>query len=89
MSGKIKEIYDAMIQRTKYTDDISKDMDKKIKDLLKQEESEMESLEYEQYRNKLFQVATIAEEAGFTKGFRYAVLLMAECIVQEDMPVES
>ena len=49
----------------------------------------MEPLEYEQYRNKLFQVASIAEEAGFVKGFRYAVLLMAECFVPDDMAAKQ
>lgn len=88
MNDRIREIYNTMIQRTKFTDEISRDMEKKIKDLLKEEESRMESLEYEQYRNKLFQVAAIAEEAGFIKGFKYAVLLMAECFVQDDMTIE-
>lgn len=88
MNGKIKEIYNTMIQRTKFTDGTSRDMEKKIKELLKEEESRMESLEYEQYRGKLFQVASIAEEAGFIKGFRYAALLMAECFVQDDLTAE-
>ena len=81
MNKKITEIYNAMIQRTKFTDE--------IKELLKKEESQMEPLEYEQYRNKLFEAASIAEEAGFVKGFRYAVLLMAECFVPDDMAVKQ
>lgn len=89
MNDKIREIYNTMIQRTKFTDETSRDMEKKIKDLLKEEESRMEPLEYEQYRNQLFQAATIAEETGFIKGFRYAVLLMAECFVQDDITAES
>lgn len=89
MNDKIREIYNTMIQRTKFTDGTSSDMEKKIKDLLKEEKLQMESLEYEQYRGKLFQVASIAEEAGFIKGFRYAVLLMAECFVQDDMAVKQ
>lgn len=89
MNKKITEIYNAMIQRTKFTDEISREMEKKLKELLKKEESQMEPLEYEQYRNKLFQAASIAEEAGFIKGFRYAVLLMAECFVTDDMAVKQ
>lgn len=88
MNDKIREIYNTMIQQTKFTDGTSRDMEKKIKELLKEEESRMESLEYEQYRGKLFQVASIAEEAGFIKGFRYSTLLMAECFVQDDMTAE-
>ena len=89
MNKKITEIYNTMIQRTKFTDEISREMEKKLKELLKKEESQMEPLDYEQYRNKLFQAASIAEEAGFIKGFRYAVLLMAECFVPDDMAVKQ
>lgn len=88
MNKKITEIYNTLIQRTKFTDDTSRDMEKKIRELLKKEESQMKPLEYEQYRNKLFQAASIAEETGFIKGFRYAVLLMAECFVQDDIAVK-
>lgn len=89
MNKRITEIYNTMIQRTKFTDEISREMEKKLKKLLKKEESQMEPLEYEQYRNKLFQAASIAEEVGFVKGFRYAVLLMAECFVPDDMAVKQ
>ena len=88
MNKKITEIYNTMIQRTKFTDEISRDLEKKIKGMLKEEEGQMEMLEYEQYRNKLFEAASIAEEAGFIKGFRYAVLLMAECFEQDDEAVK-
>ena len=88
MNKKITEIYNAMIQRTKFTDEISRDLEKKIKGMLKEEEGQMETLEYEQYSNKLFEAASIAEEAGFIKGFRYAVLLMAECFEQDDEAVK-
>ena len=35
MNKKITEIYNAMIQRTKFTDEISREMEKELKELLK------------------------------------------------------
>lgn len=88
MNDRIREIYNTMIQRTKFTDETSRDMEKKINDLLKREERQMDTLEFEHYRNNLYEAASAAEETGFIKGFRYAVLLMAECFVQDDMTIE-
>ena len=36
MNKKITEIYNTMIQRTKFTDEISREMEKKLKELLTQ-----------------------------------------------------
>lgn len=39
----------------------------------------MKQTEYELCRDLFYQVAMVAEEAGFSLGFQYAAQLMAEC----------
>lgn len=88
MTSMIKDIYNTLIQRTKFTDKISRDLEKEINELLKREERQMDTLEFEHYRNNLYEVATAAEEGGFIKGFRQGVLLMTECFAQDDMALK-
>lgn len=74
----IREIYKEMVQGKPYMDKISKEIEKEITELLK-DEFQKNREEYEQYRDRLYSVAAIAEEAGFIKGFYFAVDLFAEC----------
>lgn len=43
--------------------------------------------EFEAYRDQFFLAASIGEEAGFVKGFTYAVALMAECLTGDKNPI--
>ena len=53
-------------------DGTGKEAEEKIMALLNDEAQQMERQEYERYRDKIFQAAAIAEEAGFITGFKYA-----------------
>ena len=37
--------------------------------------------EYETYRDKIFSAVGVAEEYGFVQGFKYAVMLLKECLL--------
>lgn len=76
--SRIREIYRELFQGTPYMDEISKETESEIEKLLT-EELQRNRQEYEQYRDKLYSTAAVAEESGFIKGFHFAVELMAEC----------
>lgn len=84
MSKKIRELYNYMIQTTKGTDTVSKEINEKIMELTEEEKKNMDWKEYEKYRDKLFLIASIAEEGGFVKGFQYASILMMEALSGAD-----
>ncbi|MEY8283840.1 DUF6809 family protein [Lachnospiraceae bacterium 50-23] len=79
----IREIYKEMVQGKPYLDEISKETEKEIAELLK-DESQKNREEYEPYRDRLYSVAAIAEEAGFIKGFHFAVGLITECKLESE-----
>ena len=79
MDTKIREIYRCLIQDTKYMEELNREVEKKINQIVKAEKTEMDNQRFEEYRDKFFLAASIGEEAGFIKGFRYAVALFAEC----------
>ena len=56
-----------------------KNIDKAVENFLKKGIVCLSEKEYEKVRDELFAVTNFAEEAGFIKGFQYAVMLMAEC----------
>lgn len=85
MENRIKEIYSTVIQGKEYMDGTGKEAEEKIMALLNDEAQQMERQEYERYRDKIFQAAAIAEEAGFITGFKYAAVLMAECFARDDI----
>lgn len=81
MDSKVKEIYKHLAQEDKYMKTVSRNVDQEIDRIAKEERVDMDTQEFEKYRNKLFEAASIGEEAGFIKGFKYAVLLLVECFM--------
>lgn len=79
MCIKIKAIYDSYIQETKGNDDASMSAQNKIQVVLRKKKQELDWQEFEQYRDQIYEVSSVAEKAGFINGFRYAVNLMTEC----------
>lgn len=79
MHKRIRELYRDRIQDTRYMNEINQHIQREIAELLQEEETRMDWQEYEEYRDKVFQISSIAEEGGFIKGFKYAVRLMTEC----------
>lgn len=66
-------------QSSKANDQTSQNVQSEVTKLLKKEEKQMDWREFEEYRDKIYVVSSIAEQAGFIKGFKYGVKLMAEC----------
>lgn len=83
MCTKIKAIYDSYIQETKGNDDASMRVQDKIQEVLRKKKQELDWQEFEQYRDQLYEVSFVAEEAGFINGFKYAVMLMSECYASD------
>ncbi|MBC5746006.1 hypothetical protein FMM74_021270 [Lachnospiraceae bacterium MD308] len=77
----IRSLYLNLIQDMEVTDDISERLKKEILEILEDDEKETEtgSQEYGQCRDKVFRIASAAEENGFVRGFRYAFHLIMEC----------
>lgn len=75
MDETIKEIYRQIILNSNYRNDLNKITEIEIESLYKEEWGDLEINEFEAQRDKAYQVATIAEENGFIKGFQYAVKL--------------
>ena len=89
MYTKIQAIYDSYIQETKGNDDVSRRVQEKIQDLLREKKQELEWQEFEQYRDQIYEISSIAEKAGFINGFRYAVRLMGECYAENQITIEE
>lgn len=79
MCTKIKAIYNSYIQETKGNDDAGMRVQNKIQEVLRKKKQELDWQEFEQYRDQIYEVSSVAEEEGFINGFRYAVNLMTEC----------
>ena len=71
MNEKTKEIYQFLLSETS--------IEKVVEDFLQKNSLCLSEKEYEEVRDELFAVTSFAEEAGFIKGFQYAVMLMSEC----------
>ena len=89
MYTKIQAIYDSYIQETKGKDNLSISVQEKIQDTLREKKQELEWQEFEQYRDQMYEISSIAEKAGFINGFRYAVKLMGECYAQDHIAIEE
>ena len=50
---------------------------------------ELEWQEFEQYRDQIYEISSIAEKAGFISGFKYAVRLMGECYAEDRGTIEE
>lgn len=89
MRTKIEAIYDSYIQETKGNDDVSMSAQGKIQEVLRKKKQELEWQEFEQYRDQIYEIASIAEKAGFINGFRYAIRLMGECYAEDYIAIEE
>lgn len=79
MNEKTKEIYQFLLSETDYLKEAGKSIEKVVEDFLQKNSLCLSEKEYEEVRDELFAVTSFAEEAGFIKGFQYAVMLMSEC----------
>ncbi len=89
MCTKIQAIYDSYIQETKGNDEAGRKMQEKIQEALREKKQELDWKEFEQYRDQIYEISSIAEKAGFINGFRYAVRLMGECYAQDHIAIEE
>lgn len=89
MCTKIKAIYNSFIQETKGNDDASVRVQEKVQEVLREKKQELDWKEFEQYRDQIYEISSIAEKAGFINGFRYAVRLMGECYAQDHIAIEE
>ena len=72
MNTKIREIYEDQIRNMK-EDEIERELKEGVIDILKNSMIENEKFDI------AFKIAEVGEEAGFVRGFRYAVQSMMEC----------
>ena len=86
MSSKIMEIYNLQIRDTKYMEDLSRELERGINRIVKEEKEKMSIEAFEAYREKFFLAAAMVEEAGFVKGFTYAAMLLVECFTKDQEP---
>lgn len=87
MCTKSKAIYDCDIQETKGNDDASMRVQGKIQEVLRKKKQELDWQEFEQYRDQIYEISSIAEKAGFINGFKYAVRLMGECYAESQVTI--
>lgn len=87
MEDLIKGIYDSRMEKGKWNQ-IDREIEEEVQELLRHEEENMPPKEYEQCRDKLYQAAFVGKEKGFAEGFRYGVRLTAQCFIQQDDPEE-
>lgn len=83
MYTKIQAIYDSYIQEMKGKDNLSISVQEKIQGVLREKKQELEWQEFEQYRDQMYEISSIAEKAGFISGFKYAVRIMGECYAED------
>ena len=83
MYTKIQAIYDSYIQETKGNDDAGRSIQEAIQKVFREKKQELDWKEFEQYRDQIYEISSVAEKAGFINGFRYAVRLMGECYAEE------
>lgn len=75
---KIREIYKAVIEETKYMAHVNQTIENEIQRLLSEDKEKMSEREYEEYRGKIYHILAVAEEETFLVGFRYALQLIME-----------
>lgn len=89
MYTKIQAIYDSYIQEMKGKDNLSISVQEKIQGVLREKKQELEWQEFEQYRDQMYEISSIAEKAGFISGFKYAVRIMGECYAEDRVTIEE
>lgn len=83
MYTKIQAIYDSYIQEMNGKDNLSISVQEKIQGVLREKKQELKWQEFEQYRDQMYEISSIAEKAGFISGFKYAVRIMGECYAED------
>ncbi len=76
---KIREIYLFLLSETDYLKEVGKKIEKEADRFLKADKVNFSSKTCEEVRDELFALTELAKEEGFIQGFRYAVMLTAEC----------
>lgn len=76
----IKNIYKNIVYPSKNAQMEGRKMDEFIDKLLQQKKRIMTIQEFEQYRDVLYEVASKAQEIGFTIGFKYGVEIIMESL---------
>ena len=89
MYTKIQAIYDSYIQEMNGKDNLSISVQEKIQGVLREKKQELEWQEFEQYRDQMYEISSIAEKAGFISGFKYAVRIMGECYAEDWVTIEE
>lgn len=78
MDKMISGIYKSLVQEME-EDEISRALKKEVIRLLGDDETYPDVQTYGKYRDRAFAIAEAGEEAGFCRGFRYAMRLFMEC----------
>ncbi len=78
MNMMVREIYKNLIQEME-EDEISRMLKDEVIELIGDSKSYPDEQAYGEYRDKAFVIAGAGEEAGFCRGFRYALQLFMEC----------
>lgn len=89
MCIKIQAIYDGYVQKTKGNDEAGRKVQEKIQEVLREKKQELDWQEFEQCRDQIYKISSVAEKAGFISGFKYAVKLMGECYAEETRAIEE
>lgn len=82
MDKMIREIYNGVVRNSGYMESADKRIQDEIEKLFRQEKDGTDWQEYERYRDKIFSAVDVAEEDGFVQGFKYAVMLLKECLTE-------
>lgn len=80
MDKMIREIYNGVVRGSGCMESADKRIQDEIEKLFRREKDETDWQEYERYRDKIFSAADAATEEGFVQGFKYAVMLLKECL---------
>lgn len=76
MDKRIRRLYAELIKEME-EDEVSKILKREVLEILERSKKDMENCD--KCRDMAFRIAGVGEEAGFVRGFRYAVQLMKEC----------
>ena len=78
MERLMRDIYKNLIQEME-EDEISRSLKREVIQLIGDRRSYPDIQTYSAYRDMAFAIAQVGEEAGFCRGFRYALQLFMEC----------
>ena len=74
----MRDIYKNLIQEME-EDEISRSLTREVIQLIGDRHSYPDTQTYGAYKDRAFAIAQAGEEAGFCRGFRYALQLFMEC----------